>query len=180
MSNEMSAIFQEIKDFIGFTDDDVVSLREIAPIFAVHGAAITDMFYVKLARDPEQSKLIEGRVDTLKRTHNRWMGELFVGEYGEAYFNDRWRIGLTHVRVGVKPWWVEAVTSFLRTEGLGLLTNEIADPGQRTRSVQALVKILDIDLMIINLAYSQETIDRLSQFTGMSRKLIERCVSLKK
>jgi hypothetical protein len=34
--------------------------------------------------------------------------------------------------------------------------------------------------MIINLAYSQETIDRLSQFTGMSRKLIERCVQLKK
>jgi hypothetical protein len=53
-------------------------------------------------------------------------------------------------------------------------------PGQRTRSVQALIKILDIDLMIINLAYSQETIDRLSSFTGMSKKLIERCVALKK
>jgi hypothetical protein len=73
MSNETSAIFQEIKDFIGFTDEDVASLQAIAPIFAAHGAAITDMFYVKLARDPEQRKLIEGRVDALKRTHNRWM-----------------------------------------------------------------------------------------------------------
>ena len=180
MSNETSAIFQEIKDFIGFTDEDIASLQAIAPIFAAHGAAITDMFYLKLARDPEQNKLIEGRVDALKRTHNRWMSELFAGEYGEAYFNDRWRIGLTHVRVGVKPWWVEAVTSFLRTEGIALLTNEIADPGQRVRSAQALIKILDIDLMLINLAYSNETIDRLSQFTGMSRKLIERCVQLKK
>ncbi|MBK7827387.1 protoglobin domain-containing protein [Nannocystis sp.] len=178
--NETNAVFQEIKTFIGFTDVDVAALQAIAPIFAAHGAAITDLFYVKLERDPEQSKLIEGRVEALKRTHNRWMAELFAGEYGEAYFNDRWRIGLAHVRVGVKPWWVEAVTSFLRTEGLGLLTNEISDPAQRTRSVQALVKILDIDLMIINLAYSQETIDRLSQFTGMSRKLIERCVQLKK
>jgi len=178
--NETSAVFQEIKTFIGFTEVDVAALRAIAPIFAARGAELTDLFYVKLERDPEQSKLIEGRVDALKRTHNRWMAELFAGEYGEAYFNDRWRIGLAHVRVGVKPWWVEAVTSFLRTEGLGLLTNEISDPAQRTRSVQALVKILDIDLMIINLAYSQETIDRLSQFTGMSRKLIERCVQLKK
>ena len=178
--SETHAIFQEIKDFIGFTDDDVASLRTLAPIFAAHGATITDLFYVKLARDPEQSRLIEGRVDALKRTHNRWMAELFAGEYGEAYFNDRWRIGLTHVRVGVKPWWVEAVTSFLRTEGLGLLTVELADPTQRIRSAQALIKILDIDLMIINLAYSNETIDRLTQFTGMSRKLIERCVQLKK
>jgi len=178
--SETHAILQEIKDFIGFTDADVTALRAIAPTFATHGAAITDLFYVKLARDPEQSKLIEGRVDALKRTHNRWMSQLFAGEYGEAYFDDRWRIGLTHVRVGVKPWWVEAVTSFLRTEGVGLLTHEIADPQQRVGSVQALIKILDIDLMIINLAYSQETIERLSQFTGMSRKLIERCVQLKK
>jgi len=177
---ETNAIFQEIKDFIGFTEDDVAALRTLAPIFATHGAAITDLFYVKLAADPEQSKLIEGRVESLKKTHNKWMSQLFAGEYGAAYFDDRWRIGLTHVRVGVKPWWVEAVTSFLRTEGFGLLTRELADPAQRTRSVQAMIKILDIDLMVINLAYSQETIDRLSQFTGMSRKLIERCVQLKK
>lgn len=178
--SETSEIFQEIKNFIGFTDRDVEALRSIAPIFAADGAAITDLFYVKLARDPEQKALIEGRVEALKRTHNRWMAELFAGKYGGAYFDNRWKIGLTHVRVGVRPWWVEAVTSFLRTEGLGLLTDKIDDPGQRTRAVQALVKILDIDLMIINLAYSQETIDRLSKFTGMSKKLIERCVQLKK
>jgi hypothetical protein len=54
------------------------------------------------------------------------------------------------------------------------------DAGLRTAPAPGLVKILDIDLMIINLAYSQETIDRLSKFTGMSRKLIERCIQLKK
>ena len=176
---ETNAIFQEIKDFIGFTEDDVAALRTLAPIFATHGAAITDLFYVKLAADPEQSKLIEGRVESLKKTHNKWMSQLFAGEYGEAYFDDRWRIGLTHVRVGVKPWWVEAVSSFLRTEGVALLSREIDDPELRLAGLQALVKILDIDLMIINLAYSEETIDRLSQFTGMSRKLIERCIQLK-
>jgi Protoglobin len=178
--SETNAVFQELKNFIGFTDDDVAALKAMAPIFAVKGAAITDLFYVKLAADPEQNKLIEGRVEALKRTHNRWMSELFAGAYGEAYFADRWKIGLTHVRVGVKPWWVEAVTSFLRTEGFRLLSSEMSDPAERTRSVQALIKILEIDLMIINLAYSDETIDRLSQFTGMSRKLIERCVQLKK
>ena len=65
--SETNEIFQDIKTFIGFTDDDVASLRAMAPIFATHGAAITDLFYVKLAGDPGQSKLIEGRVDALKR-----------------------------------------------------------------------------------------------------------------
>jgi hypothetical protein len=178
--NEKAAIFQEIKAFIGFDDDAVAALKTLAPVFATHGAALTDQFYVKLAQDPEQSRLIEGRVDMLKQTHNRWMGELFAGDYGEAYFNNRWKIGLVHVKVGVRPWWVEAVTSFLRSEGVTLIAEVIADAGQRTRCSRALLKILDIDLMIINLAYSEETVERLSNFTGMSRKLIERCVQLKK
>ncbi len=177
---EMTDIFEEIKRFIGFDADDAAALQALAPVFVVHGPGITDAFYVKLARDPEQNRLIAGRVDSLKQTHLRWLARLFAGEYGEAYFADRWRIGLAHVRVGVKPWWVEAVTSFLRTEGLALLTHELVDQAQRDRAARALIKILDIDLMIINLAYSQETIDRLSEVTGMSRKLIERCVLLKK
>lgn len=173
-------IFRQIKEFIGFTDDDAATLKSLAPVFAVRGGAITDAFYVKLSKDPDQSRLIEGRVDALKATHHRWMGELFAGDYGESYFQNRWKIGMTHVKVGVRPWWVEAVTSFLRSEGLGALTAEIADSGERTRAAQALIKILDIDLMIINLAYDAETVDRLSNFTGMSKKLIERCISLKK
>lgn len=177
--NDTPAIFREIKEFIGFTDADADALRALAPVFAAHGAAITDQFYQRLAANPEQARMVEGRVDSLKRTHNRWMAELFAGTYEAAYFEDRWRIGMTHVRVGVKPWWVEAVSSFLRTEGVALLSRKIDDPELRLSGLQALVKILDIDLMIINLAYSQETIDRLSQFTGMSRKLIERCIQLK-
>jgi len=177
---ETTEIFAEIKRFIGFDADDAAALRALAPAFAEHGPRITDAFYVKLSRDPEQNRLIEGRVDGLKQTHLRWLARLFAGEYGEAYFADRWRIGLAHVRVGVKPWWVEAVTSFLRTEGLALLTHATIEPEQRDRAARALIKILDIDLMIINLAYSQETIDRLSEVTGMSRKLIERCVQLKR
>ena len=42
MSNETSAIFQEIKDFIGFTDEDIASLQAIAPIFAAPGAEQAD------------------------------------------------------------------------------------------------------------------------------------------
>ena len=174
--SETSSIFQEIKDFIGFTEVDVANLRAMAPIFAVHGTAITDAFYVKLAADPEQSKLIEGRVDALKRTHHRWLAELLASDYGAAYFDNRWKIGLAHVRVGVKPWWVEAVASFLRAEGVLVIERELADPARRAACACSLLRVLDLDVMIINLAYGDERLARLSEFTGMSRKLIERCV----
>lgn len=168
-------LYTQLKVFIAFDKDDVERLRSLAPLFAAHGAAITDEFYRRLLATPETAPLIENRVEQLKQTHVRWLNSLLVGEYEQPYFEERWRIGMTHVRVGIPPWWVEAVTSFLREAGAGLITREFPGPEGVARS-QSFLKILDVDLWIINLAYNDERLARLSNFTGMSRKLIERCV----
>ena len=178
MSNPQ--VFQELKKFIGFDDTDAANLHALAPIFAASGHAITDDFYKKLELNPETAALIAGRVDSLKATHNRWMTELFAGDYGDVYLENRWKIGLVHVRVGISPHWVEAVVSFLRASAIELIEQKIADKALQSDYAQSVVRILDLDLMIINLAYGEERLERLSQFTGMSRKLIERCVSQKK
>jgi hypothetical protein len=168
-------LFAQLKEFIGFGAEDVQNLRALGPLFQAHGAAITDDFYARLAANPDTGPLIEGRVDKLKRTHMHWMEGLFQGEYGDPYMEERWRIGLVHVRVGIPPWWVEAVTSFLRSAGVGLISSTY--PGLEGAALcQSYLKILDIDLWLINLAYNDERLARLCSFTGMSRKLLERCV----
>ena len=169
-------IFSDLKRFIDFGDEDIENLKALRPIFAEHGAELTDRFYEKLSGVPETAALIEGRVEPLKKTHALWMDELFAGEYGEAYFERRWKIGLTHVRVNVPPHYVEAVVSFLRSESEHLLARELNDTAQVAARHASLLKILDIDLMVINFAYAAERIDRLCNFTGMSKKLIERCI----
>lgn len=174
MSKEFE-LYGQLKVFIDFSAQDAENLRSLAPLFATHGAAVTDEFYRRLTANPEAAPLIEGRVEQLKQTHIRWLMSLFAGEYEQPYFEERWRIGLTHVRVGIPPWWVEAVTSFLREAGLGLITKESPGPEGVARG-QSFLKILDVDLWIINLAYNDERLARLSSFTGMSRRLIERCV----
>jgi len=173
---DKNQLFVELKDFLSFGDEDAENLKALAPLFASHGAGLTDRFYEKLGEVPETAALIEGRVDALKRTHAVWMGELFSGDYGEEYFERRWKIGLTHVRVNVPPHYVEAVISFLRGESEKLLVREIKDAELAAKRHASLLKILDIDLMVINLAYSAERVERLCNFTGMSKKLIERCI----
>jgi len=157
-------------------DDDIENLKALRPLFAEHGGDLTDRFYEKLAAIPELAALLEGRVESLKKTHGIWMDELFAGDYGEAYFERRWKIGLTHVRVNVPPHYVEAVVSFLRSESEHLLAREIKDAAQVATRHASVLKILDIDLMVINFAYAAERIDRLCNFTGMSKKLLERCI----
>lgn len=167
--------YEEMKRFLDFGEADAANLKAMAPVFAKHGGRITDSFYDTLGGFPITAKLIEGRVDALRATHARWMGELFAGDYGEAYFDNRVRIGEAHVRIGLPPFYVEGVMNTIRTHGQLALHTEVPDKASEYTS--SLLKILDLDLIIINLAYSEERLDRVSSFTGMSRKLIENVVN---
>lgn len=167
--------YEQFKRFIGFAGDDRDRFLELGPLFARVGPGITDRFYDALGQYPETAEMIAGRVDLLKTTHARWMAGLFAGDYGEAYANERLRIGRTHVRVGLDPAWVEGVMSMLRTEGMRAISEEYPTGGAAERAA-SYVRVLDLDLFIINFAYGEERLDRLSRFTGMKRVLIENVI----
>ncbi len=171
-----SAVFDEMKQFLDFGDDDVANLSALVPVFAKHGPEITDAFYATLARFPTTAALIEGRIDGLKQTHARWMGELFAGDYGPEYLESRMRVGKVHVKIGLPPYYVEVVMSVIRAGGLEAIQAEVSDKARAADLYRSLVKILDLDLLIINLAYAEERLDRMSSITGMSRKLVENLI----
>lgn len=98
------------------------------------------------------------------------MLELFGGEYGEAYLERHLRIGQAHVRIDLAPEFVEGVMTVIRAAGTALIDE--ASEGDKT----ALLEILDLDLIVINLAYGEERLDRISRVTGMRRALIENLV----
>lgn len=168
--------FAEMKTFLAFSDQDVANLSALSPLFAKHGAAITDRFYDVLGTFPSTAALVEGRIDMLKATHARWMGDLFCGTYDEGYLNGRLKIGQVHVKIGLDPMYVEAVMSLIRHDALAVMAREITDLGELVSKYQSLLKVLDIDLMIINYAYAEERLDRLAGFTGMKRTLIENVI----
>lgn len=175
MSTNQLAIYEEMKRFVNFNEEDAANLKLLRPVFEKHGQSLTDGFYDTLARFPETAGIIEGRVEALKKTHGTWMLELFGGEYGEAYFNSRMKIGTIHVKVGISPYFVEGVMDVIRTGGMAAIFAEL-DKDTALKGAQSLLKVLDLDLMIINVAYSEERLGRLTAFTGFSRKLIENCI----
>lgn len=174
--SEIHEQFETMKRFIGFTEKDAANLVSLAPVFGKHGGAITDRFYAVLAEFPETQGKIEGRVALLKQTHGVWMSGLFGGEYGEAYLEERLRIGKTHVRVGLDPRWVEGVMSLLRCEGVGAIAAEAPNVEAIPDLTRSYLRILDLDLFIIGYAYAEERLERLSKFTGMNRRLIENVI----
>ena len=105
---------------------------------------------------------------------------LVGGEYGEAYLESRWRIGLAHVRIGLDPFWVEGVMDFIRTSMLEALAIEITDPKELASKAGSFLKACDLDLLIINLSYAEDRLERLTAFTGMKRALIENIIRIPK
>ncbi len=173
-------LYDRLKQFIGFTESDVANLVSLRPIAEKHGPAITDDFYVRLGDTPETAKLIAGRVDALKKTHRDWLMSLVGGSYGEEYFSSRWRIGLAHVRIGLDPHWVEGVMSFIRTSLVTAMAADIADPNELSAKAASLLKACDLDLLVINLSYGEDRLERLTAFTGMKRNLIENIIRIPK
>lgn len=173
-------IFDQMKSFVNFGEEDARNLVAMGPLMANHQADITDYFYEVLARYPETSKFLEGQVERLKKTHAAWFSGLFAGDYGEGYFESRHRIGLAHVRIGLDPYWVEAVMSIIRTKSLTALAQEHASALDVARHHMSLCKLLDLDLLVINLSYQEERLDRLVNFTGMKRALIENIIRIPK
>jgi len=175
-----SEIFAAIKTFVDFNDDDAATLKSIQPWVTEHGPKITDMFYETIGNTPQLASFIEGRVDHLKKTHIKWMQELVGGVYDEAYFQSRWKIGETHVRIGLEPFWVDGTMSLIRGQALVSLAENLEDKDRISKATASLIKACDLDLAIVNLAYSEDRLERLSSFTGMKRALIENVIKLPK
>jgi hypothetical protein len=169
-----------LKAFLSFGPDDSENLRALLPLVEKHGSGITDRFYTLLGDTPETAKQIEGRVDALKKTHGEWMRSLVGGDYGEAYLQSRWRIGQAHVRVGLEPYWVEGVMSFIRTQVAAVIMKEITNTDEAARKYASFCKACDLDLLVINLSYSEDRLDRITDFTGIKRALVENIIRIKR
>ncbi len=170
--------FSAVKTFIGFTNEDIERVQEAKPILVARQEFITDSFYETILATPETAKFVDGRLEKLKATHEAWFNSLFEGNYQEEYFNARWKIGLAHVRVGLPPEWVESVMSIINGLILTELSIEILDGKRLARTHWSVSKVLDLDRSIINLAYQDDRLNRISEFTGMGRKLIENVITI--
>jgi hypothetical protein len=170
--------FEWAKTFVGFTDEDARHLSDLGVLVDLNGAAITEHFYDVLQATAETAVVIQGRVEMLKRTHSAYMKQLVAGSYGPDYFESRIRVGKVHVTQGIEPHWVEAVMSIIRTQLITMISDHFADHEQRAAKSRAVLRICDLDLLLINFAYSDERLERLSKFTGMGRKLIENVIKM--
>lgn len=162
---------------VAFTPEDKETLKanldwgkEIAPEMADH-------FYAYLGRDPEMSAILdekEGRMHRLRETFVQWFAEMFTGmdEWGNAYADRRWRIGLVHVQIGIGPQHVVPAMATVINEARKRLDTD----GKPLELLDALSRICMIDLAFIEQAYVEVSSAAVLQETGWTEGLFRRLI----
>jgi two-component system sensor histidine kinase HydH len=154
--------FENLKQYVGFTDASSALLRDFRPVAAPHFQPIIDDFYATIETHPGASASITGgaaQIARLKQTLMRWIDTMLLGPHDEAYYEMRARIGRMHVRINLPQGYMFAAMSRIRVQLLEVLAAELkAAPEVTQRTAEALHQIIDLELAIMLETYREDLV----------------------
>lgn len=147
----------EIRKHYGFTDRDEENLKELAQILLPFTDNLAEDFYAYLSEDPYSASFFKTEEAIRKRKASiaAWYKDLLTGPYNNLYLNRLRRIGLVHVRIGLKGHYFNASMNFIRTFSIHQIGQGAIDEGRRAELLETLNKIIDFNLDIITSSYRE-------------------------
>ena len=158
--------FAELKRYARFTDEDAAALGELLVHVRPEMPRIARTFYER-AREHEEAHAVfrdEEQIQRLQRTLVAWMERVLTGPYDDAYCDKSVQIGKVHVAVGLPQRFVVSAMTLFRLSLSEIALAEMPDRGHRV--VQALMRILDIELALMTESYAdahEEQLERAEQ-----------------
>ncbi len=161
-----------------FSNEDKTILKMNSDWGKEIASDMADHFYAYMGGDAEMNAILnakEGRINRLHETFIQWFHEMFTGidDWGTAYANRRWRIGIVHVQVGIGPQHVvPAMAAVVQEVG-----KRVKADGKDESLRDALSKICMIDLAFIEQAYVEISSAAVLKETGWTESLFKRLVA---
>jgi hypothetical protein len=175
---DIAALTEYAKKFSGLTPEYEALLAEVGPMIKPMLPAVTERFYETLGSIDKAAPFIEGRTDTLKATHLKWLETLFTGPYDSDYTATMYHVGDVHVKVNLP---VEFMSG-----GITLIGNELhpvvsqvcgGDLDKCIKTSAAINAVLGFSLMVMQESYQSSSLaaelEKFLAITGMSRQLFD-------
>ncbi|MEZ5480408.1 MAG: protoglobin domain-containing protein [Thiolinea sp.] len=166
------------RSFSQLDDAKIASLQAIQPDISPKLGAVTEDFYQRLTAIPKVSVFLEGRMETLQRTHLNWLQELFTSSYDAAYTEKIYRIGHVHVQQALPVEFMAGGMSIIQGLLIGQLREQYAQqPLKLLEALTAINAATGFNLLVMQDSYQQSSLaselERFLGITGMSRELFE-------
>ena len=147
-SDELFAKYQKLQQYVGWTEVDVARIENALPIAKPHFSALIDDFYETILKNPDANKVITGgkaQIARLKQSLLFWIEHLFCGQYDASFVEQRWRVGLRHVEIGLDQVYTNAALSRLRNGLIQSFADSMyGDREELLRTIQSLNRLLDV------------------------------------
>ncbi|MFZ2853346.1 MAG: protoglobin domain-containing protein [Rhodocyclaceae bacterium] len=123
-----SGQIHERKEFLDINAADIERIRAIAPVLQQTMGATVDKLYTHLLKFEHSRQKLgdESNISRLKSVQSKYFSQLLSGTYDSGYVTGRVVVGLTHVRVDLKPQWYLGTYNFFLGEVTEVLFEQMA------------------------------------------------------
>ncbi|HTJ47224.1 MAG TPA: protoglobin domain-containing protein [Kofleriaceae bacterium] len=156
--------FDEIKDYVGFGEDDAAALRALRPLLEPRFVALAEHHYTAILRHPRAAAAITGgaqQVARLKQTLVAWLDSALAGPHDQAYYQRRARIGRIHVVIGLPQEYMFTAMNVMRVDVHHAIDDLAPDGAAAMRD--AVDKLFDLELAIMLRHYQSDSEAKLVQ-----------------
>ncbi|MBI2193741.1 MAG: hypothetical protein HYU36_17330 [Planctomycetes bacterium] len=169
--------FDELKDYMGFTEQDARLLQEMRPVILAEAGVLVAHFYSRILEHVGTARLIRdvAQVQRLKETLHDWLQTLLTGPYDESYRARRSRIGSRHVEAGLDQFYMFGAMDCLRNDVHEILVRSWGNsPSDLAPRLAAVSKVMDLDLAVMLQSYQDDLLARIrSESEARSREKME-------
>lgn len=155
-------LLDELRAYVGFTEADAISIRDVREGLEPHYPEIVDRFYAAIEASPRARAVFEdgAQIERQKHLLRGWLDSLVSGPYDATYLSSRERIGHVHVRIGLDPSFMVTAMHVLREsihDALGeVFRGRKVTESQRAATHRAFDRACDMDLAIMVETYRDD------------------------
>lgn len=152
--NELTLSEQERqirKDYLDFTERDIVLLKELNSLMQQHADIIINKFYSHLLRFEKTRAFLsdEETIKKVRRTQKEYLLMLTGGNYDKNYFDHRLNVGKTHDRIDLHPnWYIGAYCLYHRLIFPLIVETYKDQPDKMTNYILVMDKIMNLDMQL--------------------------------
>ena len=160
--------YQDLKEDYRFTEQDAKILKNLQPLMEELADKFIDEFYDYIWGFGKTATFLKNKeIIAYHRTKIReWFINLFNGRYDLPYFMYLYKIGETHVKIGLPTHYVNSAFSFVRAFVFKSIEDSYENKESHIKEIEAVGKIIDINLDTLTSSYREE---ELSKFLSLSK-----------
>lgn len=159
---------ESLKDHYRFTKEEALILEALQPRMKELADDFIDGFYDYIWGFGTTAKFLKNQeiIDYHRKKVKEWFINLFCGKYDLEYFTYLYKIGETHVSIGLPTHFVNSAFTFVRTFILKSMEERSEYKTQYLAQISAIEKIIDMNLDVLTSSYREE---ELGNFLSLSK-----------